>query len=127
MLKITGYSLLTLALLIGVYLLSAYTLSHMSTSREIVPDADIAIYILTNGVHTDLVVPVRTEQIDWSARIPFSNTTGKDTTAQWLAFGWGDKGFYLETPTWADLKASTAFKAAAIISSIPVTPGPITG
>ncbi|MFX1706953.1 TIGR02117 family protein [Chitinophaga sp. CC14] len=117
MLKITGYSLLTLVLLISVYLLSAYTLSRMSTSREIVPDADIPIYILTNGVHTDLVLPVRTEQIDWSTRIPFSNTTGKDTTAQWLAFGWGDKGFYLETPTWADLKASTAFKAAFSLST----------
>lgn len=28
-----------------------------------------------------------------------------------VGFGWGDKGFYLETPTWADLKCSTAFKA----------------
>jgi uncharacterized protein (TIGR02117 family) len=26
--------------------------------------------------------------------------------------GWGDKGFYIDTPTWEDLKASTAFKAA---------------
>ncbi|MEZ2440477.1 DUF2459 domain-containing protein [Chitinophaga sp. RCC_12] len=91
MLKITGYSLLALVLLISIYLLAAYTLSRMSTNREIVSDADIAIYIPTNGVHTDLVLPVRTAQIDWSTRIPFSNTTGKDTTAQWLAFGWGDK------------------------------------
>ena len=27
------------------------------------------------------------------------------------AIGWGDRGFYLETPTWADLKASTALAA----------------
>ncbi len=26
--------------------------------------------------------------------------------------GWGDKGFYLETPQWKDLKTSVAFKAA---------------
>jgi uncharacterized protein (TIGR02117 family) len=25
--------------------------------------------------------------------------------------GWGDRGFYLETPTWSDLKFSTAFNA----------------
>lgn len=30
---------------------------------------------------------------------------------QYLAIGWGDKRFYLETPTWADLKFKTAFKA----------------
>ncbi|NQW43150.1 MAG: DUF2459 domain-containing protein [Bacteroidetes bacterium] len=30
-----------------------------------------------------------------------------------MAFGWGDKGFYLKTPTWADLKFSKAFKASS--------------
>ena len=37
--------------------------------------------------------------------------------AKYIAFGWGDKGFYLETPTWDDLKFSTAFKAAFALSS----------
>jgi uncharacterized protein (TIGR02117 family) len=36
---------------------------------------------------------------------------------KYIAFGWGDKGFYLKTPTWADLKASTVFKAAFGLSS----------
>ncbi|MBO9728363.1 MAG: TIGR02117 family protein [Chitinophaga sp.] len=117
LLKITGYTLLTFFLFIGIYLLSAYTLSRMSTQREVVNDADITIYMLTNGVHTDLVVPVRTPQIDWSRYIPFKNTVGNDTTATLLAFGWGDKGFYLETPTWADLKTSTALKAAFNLST----------
>jgi len=117
LLKIIGYTVLGFLLFTGVYLLSAYTLSRMSVSREEVNDADITIYILTNGVHTDLVVPVRTAQIDWSTRIPFHYTTANDTTATLLAFGWGDKGFYLETPTWNDLKASTAFKAAFNLST----------
>lgn len=116
-LKIVAYTLLTLILFIVLYLLSAYTLSRMSTAKEEVSDANIPIYILTNGVHTDLVVPVRTAQIDWSTRIPFHNTVANDTTARFLAFGWGDRGFYLETPTWADLKASTAFKAAFNLST----------
>lgn len=34
-----------------------------------------------------------------------------------IAFGWGDKGFYLDTPEWSDLKASTALKAAFGVSS----------
>lgn len=42
----------------------------------------------------------------------FSQTKGKNTDFNYIAFGWGDKGFYLDTPTWADLKFSTAFKAA---------------
>ncbi|MFB6454766.1 TIGR02117 family protein [Chitinophaga sp. Hz27] len=116
-LKIIAYILLSFLLLIGLYLSSAFVLSRMSTPKEEVADADITIYILTNGVHTDLVVPVRTAQIDWSTRIPFSNTIANDSSAQLLAFGWGDKGFYLNTPTWADLKTSTAFKAAFSLST----------
>ncbi|NIG53902.1 TIGR02117 family protein [Chitinophaga sp. Cy-1792] len=103
--------------MIGLYLLSAFILSRMSTSKEQVANADIPIYILTNGVHTDIVVPVRTTEIDWSTLIPFSNTTANDSSAQLLAFGWGDKGFYLNTPEWSDLKVSTALKAASGLST----------
>lgn len=72
----------------------------------------IELYILTNGVHTDLVVPVKTKYVDWSEKLPFENTKGKQTDFNYISFGWGDKGFYLDTPTWAQLKPSTAFKAA---------------
>ena len=55
--------------------------------------------------------------VDWIITFCLSkccaeNTKSKDSTAEYLAFGWGDKGFYLDTPEWSDLKASTAFKAA---------------
>jgi uncharacterized protein (TIGR02117 family) len=116
MLKIIGWTILTPVLLIALYLLSAFILSRISVAREVTTINNINIYILTNGVHTDLVLPVRNEQVDWSKQLPFENTTGKDTTAGFIAFGWGDKGFYLETPTWADLKFSTAFKAATGLS-----------
>lgn len=72
---------------------------------------DVSIFIMTNGVHTDIVVPLKTKQIDWSKKVKFEDTMGKDTIMQYVAFGWGDKEFYLETPTWADLKFKTAFKA----------------
>lgn len=116
-LRMILFSALTLVALVLVYLLSAFTLSRMSTNREKETKPEVTIFILTNGVHTDLVVPVKNEQMDWSHYIPFENTAARDTTAQWLAFGWGDKGFYLETPTWGDLKFSTAFKAAFSLSS----------
>nr|WP_234047722.1 TIGR02117 family protein [Chryseobacterium paridis] len=73
---------------------------------------EIPIYIYTNGVHTDIVMPVKNDLQDWGAKVPFSNTTSKRTDYQYIGIGWGDKGFYLDTPTWADLKFSTAFKAA---------------
>ncbi len=76
----------------------------------------IELYILTNGVHTDLVLPIKTKYVDWSEKLPFGNTKGKQTDYNYISFGWGDKGFYLDTPNWSDLKFSTAFKAAFWLS-----------
>lgn len=116
-LKIAGITILALVCLIGIYLLAAYVLSRIGVDRESQTQNNIPIYIFTNGVHTDLVVPVKNEQMDWSREVKFANTVGKDSVFAYVGFGWGDKGFYLETPTWADLKASTAFKAAFALST----------
>jgi uncharacterized protein (TIGR02117 family) len=77
---------------------------------------EIPIYIYTNGVHTDIVMLVKNDLQDWSLKIPFVNTKSKKTDYQYIGIGWGDKGFYLDTPTWADLKFSTAVKAAFWLS-----------
>lgn len=73
--------------------------------------ATIPFYIHSNGVHTDLVMPVRSAVYDWSQELPYSHTLANDTSYQYVGIGWGDKGFYLYTPTWNDLKLSTAVKA----------------
>lgn len=77
---------------------------------------EIPIYIYTNGVHTDIVMPVKNDLQDWSLKIPFDDTKSKKTDYSYIGIGWGDKGFYLDTPTWADLKFSTAVKAAFWLS-----------
>lgn len=106
------YTLLGCIAFIAVYLVCAWGLSRLTVDKE--PGAeDIAIYIKTNGVHADIVVPLVTGQMDWRSEIKFANAHLDDTTRiTYVAMGWGDKGFYLQTPTWADLKFSTAFKAA---------------
>lgn len=79
--------------------------------KTIAPKTEV-IYILTNGVHTDLVVPLQNDVFDWSKEILFKNILSGKTDYKYLAIGWGDKEFYLNTPTWSDLKFSTASKAA---------------
>jgi uncharacterized protein (TIGR02117 family) len=110
--KFIGYTILTLITLVLVYLIVAYCLSRITVNKELGAASDVAIYITTNGVHTDLVLPVKHKQMDWSKEIKFSNTAINDTTMEYVGMGWGDKGFYLETPKWSDLKFSIAFKAA---------------
>ncbi|HEU4497674.1 MAG TPA: TIGR02117 family protein [Flavobacterium sp.] len=97
----------------ALYILAALLLPIFSVNSEDTNlKEDVAIYIKSNGVHTDIVVPVKSEGRDWSEKIKFEHTASKDASMQFIAFGWGDKGFYLNTPEWSDLKFSTAFKAA---------------
>ncbi|TND07988.1 MAG: hypothetical protein FD123_2796 [Bacteroidetes bacterium] len=77
----------------------------------------ITIAIYSNGVHTDIIMPVKHEIHDWSSMLSFRDVAAADSTFGFVSLGWGDKGFYIETPTWADLKASTALKAAFWLSS----------
>ncbi|MDY0931521.1 TIGR02117 family protein [Chryseobacterium sp. CFBP8996] len=110
------YFLKTLGIILGIIVLYAilgYLLPFIEVSaKDDGEQKEIPIYIYTNGVHTDIVMPVKNELHDWSAKIPFANTTSKKTDYNYVGIGWGDKGFYLDTPTWADLKFSTAVKAA---------------
>lgn len=117
LLKYLGLTLLGIVLFLGVYMLAAYGLGRWGVPEESNASDDLDMYILTNGVHTDLVFPVKTIHHDWSEEIKFDHTKGKQTDYNFIAIGWGDKGFYLDTPTWADLKFSTAFRAATGLST----------
>ncbi|QJX48236.1 TIGR02117 family protein [Hymenobacter taeanensis] len=111
-LKATGYVAATLGGALGLYLVSAAVLSRITVPKKSTdPLTDVDIYIYSNGVHTDIVVPARSKYIDWTETILLKNTQSNDPSMQYIGFGWGDKGFYLDTPTWAELKPSTAFKA----------------
>lgn len=74
---------------------------------------DVRIFVRSNGVHADLVLPVSALDIDWRKHLPIDDPDVLDGSFAYLAFGWGDRGFYLTTPTWADLKISTALKAVS--------------
>lgn len=63
------------------------------------------IYLSTNGVHVDIILTKQSIDDDIMKSIPLREDD------KYIAFGWGDKDFYLNTPTWNDLTFSTAFKA----------------
>ncbi|MFZ1687290.1 MAG: TIGR02117 family protein [Flavobacteriales bacterium] len=112
-LRLLSRLLLALLVFITGYALAAWLLPMIPANSGFVqPDGGQLIYLHSNGVHTDVVLPLRSTAKDWTTSLPFSNTESRDSSATHVAFGWGDKGFYLETKEWADLKASTAFKAA---------------
>ncbi|MBE9229089.1 DUF2459 domain-containing protein [Phormidium sp. LEGE 05292] len=73
---------------------------------------DFSVCVINDGMHTNIVLPVSNNLVDWREFINIS-TMGKDTTAnyKYLTFGWGDRDFYIQTPTFAELNLVTAFKA----------------
>jgi uncharacterized protein (TIGR02117 family) len=110
--------LLSITAFVALYFIAAFCLSRITIPAQKTNDPkEIAIYIITNGDHTDIVVPVRNNQMDWSSEVKYDYTIANDTTCRYLAIGWGDKGFYLDTPTWSQLKPSVAFKAVFWLST----------
>jgi uncharacterized protein (TIGR02117 family) len=115
--KFTKRFFLVLGILIVIYLFSAYILSRITIEGKDEKNANIEIWLMKSGVHTDFVVPVKTKIKDWSKEFPIENTNAKDTTTPLIAIGWGDKNFYMNTPTWADLTFKTAVSAMAGLGS----------
>jgi uncharacterized protein (TIGR02117 family) len=81
------------------------------------PQADgITIYVTSSSVHADLFLPVRFEEVDWRREFEHIKTSANIDLETYVAIGWGDRGFYLETETWDDLKLSTTFNALLLPS-----------
>ena len=76
------------------------------------PSHGITIFVRTNGVHTWLMVPAVTEYMDWRNLAPAQDIADPARTGNYLAIGYGNREFYLNTPTWSDLTVERALGAA---------------
>ena len=74
------------------------------------PDG-VEIFVFSGPVHSDIIVPVSNDVIDWREHFVADDFEANVDRRTHLAIGWGDRGFFLETPTWNDLRASTAANA----------------
>ena len=88
-------SLIGLTLL---YIILGIGLGGIATEARVVSEPkDHIIYLETNGVHVDFIVPN-----DYLNNDPFLAML-THPNSNYTAVGWGDKAFYLETPQWQDL------------------------
>jgi uncharacterized protein (TIGR02117 family) len=76
------------------------------------------ILVLKNPIHTDIAVP-----LDDGVRRRFSFLADaalpiEAPEARYITFGWGGRAFYLETPTWSQLKAGPVLKALTLDASV---------
>ena len=71
------------------------------------------IYIADNGIHADIIMPVKAQGLDWRRLIAPSDFAAADPNAGWIAFGSGERRVYLDTPTWWDITPRTIWASLA--------------
>jgi uncharacterized protein (TIGR02117 family) len=96
------------------------------------PADGITIYVEDNGVHAGIVVPKLAGGVDWRPLAPASALRDPRMAGHgWLAIGWGERGFYQDTPTWADVRIGTILNAAigsdATVMHVQHLPRPVPG
>ena len=115
--KFIWRTFLGILIFFGLYFLFAFLLTIIPSNRGFQPVPDgVELFIISNGVHTDICFPIDQANLDWNNILDFTSFQTPIPQMKYLSIGWGDKGFYFDTPTWADLSAKTAATAAFIPS-----------
>ena len=114
--KLLGRTAKWMCLIFAAYV-SVLIVGLIPVNNGFTPPSDgITIYLISNAVHADIIVPRRNEIIDWGAEFLQAKFQHDNSDQTHVAFGWGDRGFFLETPTWSDLSILTASNALLLPS-----------
>jgi uncharacterized protein (TIGR02117 family) len=76
------------------------------------------ILLLSNPIHTDIALRLDDELRAEFSALGLSGFAIDRPDAVYLVLGWGGRAFYIETPTWGDLKAGPVFKALTVDRSV---------
>ena len=83
-----------------------------ANSHWVPPREGVRIYIYSNGVHTGIVMPKQNSIKDWRTLASTRHLANpRYGASSHLLVGWGERRFYLETPTWAELNPLVAARA----------------
>jgi uncharacterized protein (TIGR02117 family) len=112
--KWVGRLLTALLAVPALYLAAALIGSLVPVNRGWTEPAEgTTIYLADNGIHVDIVMPVRANGLDWAPLFPKRDFAALPASAGWIAFGSGEQRVYLDTPTWWDITPRTLSSALA--------------
>jgi uncharacterized protein (TIGR02117 family) len=110
--KWVGRLLTAVLALPALYLTAALAGSLIPVNRGWTEPAEgTTVYLADNGIHVDVIMPVKAQGLDWSPLLPGSDFAAADPSAGWIAFGAGEQRVYLNTPTWWDITPRTIWSA----------------
>jgi uncharacterized protein (TIGR02117 family) len=113
--KALGAVLAGLALALLVFALAGWIGSSIPRNgdwRE--PASGVEIMVGTNGVHTELVMPLVAAEKDWRGDFPAADLALARSDYTHVAVSWGEREVFLNTPTWWDLSPMTVLRIAGV-------------
>jgi uncharacterized protein (TIGR02117 family) len=110
--RLVGHALSGVLALPALYLTAALIGSLVPVNRGWQePAQGTTVYIADNGIHADIIMPVKADGLDWTPLAPKGDFAATDPSARWVAFGSGEERVYLNTPTWWDITPRTIWSA----------------
>lgn len=82
---------------IFVLLLPLPTFIHLGDKDSV---HEVTVYLVSNDIHVGIMVPRKTPDVDWDEFVLDEAFPQKFPKLEWVEFGWGDRRFYFEMPTW---------------------------
>lgn len=79
-------------------------------------DADtVTLFVGSNGIHTEIAMPITHDspdwRLDWRDHFPLSDLAAPNRAYTHVAVSWGEKSFFLETPSWSEFDLMTGLGA----------------
>ncbi len=110
---ISGIAFLALFLLLGTVVPRPLT-----APAEAAVQGETQILLLANPIHTDIALPVDDEVRAAFADLIPAGLPVDMPGVEYLVIGWGGRSFYIETPTWGDIRPLPVLKALTVDRSV---------
>lgn len=112
-------------IIIGAAALAVFAIVAIFVPRPLFPVAaagsgSVEIFVAANPIHSDIIVPFDDMLRKDFAFLNAGNGANwfDNPNVRFISFGWGGRSFYLETPTWAELKPEPLFRALTIDNAV---------
>jgi len=109
---------LALAIGLGTLVPRPFFVAALAESPVNAPRGKRQILILSNPIHTGIAVPADADVLQTFNFVSEAGLELNYPGVFWVVFGWGGRSFYMETPTWGDLKPRPVFNALTWDSSV---------
>lgn len=118
MTKLLQWLVSAIALLALLLLLGTIVPRPLTAPAEAAVQRETQILLLANPIHTDIALPVDDEvRVAFADLIPAGLPVDMPGV-EYLIIGWGGRSFYIETPTWGDIRPLPVLKALTVDRSV---------